>query len=126
MEVFWGIDVGAVDDPYSAYSAQLVWNGDHSPRVWNGRPLLEKRTVTGDSQVEHPHCAAPLLYTWSTSPSARHLAFYIFILSSIAIPFYVAYCLLRLRITGMVGPLSMVPLAPLFLSPSPLPLSTFS
>jgi hypothetical protein len=83
----WEIDVGAVGEPYSGYSAQLVGRTRSLAARLESPGTPGKRTVIGDSQVERLYCAAPLLYTGSTSPSARHITFYIFILSSMANPF---------------------------------------
>jgi hypothetical protein len=93
----------------------------------------------GHSLVERPSCAAPLLYTWSTSPSARHIYFlYIYLCVLDGESFYVAYLPFRLRIIslaiimeGMVGPLSIIPAASRlcyfssFLRVVPSPRSTF-
>jgi hypothetical protein len=78
---FGGINVGAVDEPYSAYSAQQLVR-DHLAAGLErpGSPEKTNRDWTGDGQVERPDCAAPLLYTCSTSPSARHITFYIYLL----------------------------------------------
>jgi hypothetical protein len=81
------IDVGAVDEPYSAYSAWLVGRPLAAGLERSGSPWKTNRDWTGDSQVERLYCAAPLLYTWSTSPSARLFTFYIFIMSSTPNPF---------------------------------------
>ena len=92
MEVFFrgfDDDVGAAGEPYSAHSAQLV--GGEPLRLAAGfeRSVSRgKRTASGDSLVERRHCAAPLLYTWPTSPSARpHLLFIYLFMSSRANPF---------------------------------------
>jgi hypothetical protein len=39
----------------------LGWWGDHSPRVWNGRALPGKRTVTGLETAKSSVCIAPHL-----------------------------------------------------------------
>lgn len=76
----WGVCVGDdVDDSPPGPS----WKKKTNLECW-----------TGDSQVERRYCAAPLLYSWPTSPSARHITLYIYLLCPRRrILLRLAYCL---------------------------------
>ena len=118
---FGGTDVGAVDEPYPAYSAQPLV-GPTRTRVWNGRALLEKRTMTGLETAKSSVLIAPHLCCTLVQPlrAPARLNFYIFIMSPTPNPFTLHTAFrLRNHWHGRHGksPLSMLPLALLFLYP---------